>query len=488
MSKILLINPSKWGRGITPIWIASHAGLLKSNGHSVELFDATFYKDWTNNEVKFNTDNKQYKPSNYLNAIKFKNQNVIENLQLFIDKFDPDVIFWSAISSHIHGEGEYVNIQYGYELIKNLNLKNKLLITGGLQATASPKNIFSNYNKINYLIKGESEKVLLDIANLIEINKNKCSSIDENFEQIKGISYIKNSKLKTTPRQNIISNLDDLKKYDYSLFEDQIFYRSYNGDIVRAVDYELSRGCVFTCSYCVETIIQKYYGFEDNKRGVLKNAKDYIRNKSADRIFEEIIYLRNNLKIDLFRCQDTNFLTINREVLKDLSLKFKSYNENIKLYIETRPEGINDFTVSLLKDLKVDGVGMGLEVSAEGFREESLNRYANQNKIRNAFEMLRKNNIKRTAYNIIGLPNQTEEMILETINFNKELQPDNITVAFYSPYYGTLEQKKSREVGDFDNYEYDVDGQLRSLTKSEYLSNEKLNYYKKNFVDLVYGS
>ena len=277
MSKILLINPSKWGRGITPIWIASHAGLLKSNGHSVELFDATFYKDWTNNEVKFNTDNKQYKPSNYLNAIKFKNQNVIENLQLFIDKFDPDVIFWSAISSHIHGEGEYVNIQYGYELIKNLNFKNKLLITGGLQATASPKNIFSNYNKINYLIKGESEKVLLDIANLIEINKNKCSSIDENFEQIKGISYIKNSKLKTTPRQNIISNLDDLKKYDYSLFEDQIFYRSYNGDIVRAVDYELSRGCVFTCSYCVETIIQKYYGFEDNKRGVLKNAKDYIR-------------------------------------------------------------------------------------------------------------------------------------------------------------------------------------------------------------------
>ena len=40
------------------------------------------------------------------------------------------------------------------------------------------------------------------------------------------------------------------------------------------------------------------------------------------------------------------------------------------MYIETRPEGINDISVKLLKDLKVDGVGMGIELAAEGFREE----------------------------------------------------------------------------------------------------------------------
>ena len=39
MAKILLINPSKWGRGITPIWIASHSACLKEAGHEVELFD-----------------------------------------------------------------------------------------------------------------------------------------------------------------------------------------------------------------------------------------------------------------------------------------------------------------------------------------------------------------------------------------------------------------------------------------------------------------
>ena len=43
MSKVLLINPSKWGRGITPIWVASHSAVLKNNGHEVKLFDTTFY-------------------------------------------------------------------------------------------------------------------------------------------------------------------------------------------------------------------------------------------------------------------------------------------------------------------------------------------------------------------------------------------------------------------------------------------------------------
>ena len=74
MSRILLLNPNKWGRGITTIWIASHSALLKKNGHQVELFDSTFYKDWSDHEFKFNTKNKQYKERANLNdnALVFK--------------------------------------------------------------------------------------------------------------------------------------------------------------------------------------------------------------------------------------------------------------------------------------------------------------------------------------------------------------------------------------------------------------------------------
>ena len=136
----------------------------------------------------------------------------------------------------------------------------------------------------------------------------------------------------------------------------------------------------------------------------MQSPKKYLRNKSAKRIFDEINDLNRKLQIKLFRCQDTNFLTIDRNVLTELSDLIDSSNLDIMFYIETRPEGINEYTIQLLKKLKVDGVGMGIEIAAEGFREESLNRYASHDKIVKAFQLLKDNNIKRTAYNIVGLP------------------------------------------------------------------------------------
>ena len=50
MNKILLLNPNKWGRGITSIWIPGHAAILKDRNHQVRLFDSTFYKNWTDDE------------------------------------------------------------------------------------------------------------------------------------------------------------------------------------------------------------------------------------------------------------------------------------------------------------------------------------------------------------------------------------------------------------------------------------------------------
>ena len=139
----------------------------------------------------------------------------------------------------------------------------------------------------------------------------------------------------------------------------------------------------------------------------------------------------------------------------------------------------------MLKNLRVDGVGMGIELSGQEFRESELNRFADQEKIIKAFKLLKDNGIKRTSYNIIGLPNQNENSIINTINFNKLLDPDNVTVSFYSPYLGTNEQIKSTNLDYFDEYEKNVDGQLRTLSKSTLISVSKLNYYKENFVNLV---
>lgn len=477
MAKLLLVNPNKWGRGITAIWIPAHAGILKQRGHQVELFDATFFADWTVDEVDYNTQNGQYQPTDYKSFVTYRDDPVIKALSDKIAEYKPDIIFWSAISSHIHGEGEYVNIQYGYELVHATGPK-ALLVTAGLQATASPQDIFARLPGIDLLIRGESEIPLAEIADAVDAKQDP--------RVVRGIAFQTSEGVRTTRPQSILDSLDLLAPYDYSLFDAQTFWRPYNGEVVRAADFELSRGCIYACEYCVETVIQSYYGFNETTRGgAIKRAKDYLRAKSPKRIFDEMIRLHEEFGVRLFRCQDTNFLTIDRLTLEGLADLFDQQDPDVMLYIETRPEGINPKNIELLKRLKVDAVGMGVELSTQDFREDKLRRFASQEKIIKAFELLKEAGIKRTSYNIIGLPEQDENSIRETVAFNQLIDPDNITVAFYSPYQGTAQQKKGNELGYFDEYEFHVDGQLRTVSHDNLVDPDTLCFYKAAFNTLV---
>ena len=477
MAKILLIQPNRWGRGITSIWIPSHTGILKSKNHDVKLFDCTFYKNWAEGELDYNTQNQQYQPTEYSKLVKYIESDIFDEFQKLVNSFEPDIIFWSAISSHIHGEGEYANIQYGNMLVEKISTSAKK-IAGGLQPTGEPKQMLTRFPNVDFFIIGESELVLTELADKIDQRKELLTT--------NGLIWKKDGKIIINKPQQIISDMDAISTYDYSMFDDQVFLRPYNGRVVRGVDYELSRGCVYACSYCVETTIQQYYGFtEITDQGIIKNASAYLRSKSAKRIFAEMNTLNQKFGIEYFRCQDTNFLTIDHNVLNELSELINSSGLPIYLYVETRPEGINKSSVELLKKMKVDGVGMGIEVSSEAFRKNHLNRFPAQDKIIEAFSLLKDAGIKRTSYNIIGLPNETEDMIIDTIKFNSVLQPDNITVAFYSPYLGTKLQTESEKLGDFDSYEYNVDNQLRTVTKSSKIDKDLLNFYKKNFTKLV---
>ena len=81
MAKILIVNPNRWGRGITHIWIPTHTSVLRDAGHKVQLFDCTFYSNWTVNEVSFNTENEMYKKSDYDKKVTYKKNDVKKDLQ-----------------------------------------------------------------------------------------------------------------------------------------------------------------------------------------------------------------------------------------------------------------------------------------------------------------------------------------------------------------------------------------------------------------------
>lgn len=479
MAKILFLNPSKMGSGYTPIWVASHIGLLKKDGHEVRYFDALFYTNWSDNYTAKNTATQMYAPSDIDAYVKWNEKDIFQALQATIDDFGPDIIFWSAISSHIHSEGEYVCVQHGHDLLRNVKTK-ALKIASGIQPTVDPGLMMEIFSGVDYFIRGESEFVLRDIAQRYD---KKLS-----FDELQGLAFKKNNAVVINPPQPLVTDMNLFEPYDYSVFEDQVFYRPYNGKVVRAVDYEMSRGCPFTCDYCAEVAIQKYYGFsERTKSGALKEAARYMRCKSSGRIFEEIKRTYQERNVTFFRCQDTNFLTIPPRVLNELAEKLQGARLPVFFYVETRPELINPASVAILKKLRVDGVGMGIETASEDFCATQLHRFSKQSDIIKAFNLLKEAGIKRTTYNVLGFCDQTEEMILDTIRFNRLLDPDNISTSFYSPYIGTAEHQRSVEQGYFAPYEYNLNDGLYSATKSRLVTKEKLQFYRKHFTKLVRG-
>ena len=117
-----------------------------------------------------------------------------------------------------------------------------------MQATSAAEIVLKEMNKIDYIIRGESELVLKDI----------CDKIDKNISFISqsGITFLDKNNVVMNQKQQILNSLDPLTPYDYSIFDDQVFLKKYKGEVIRGIDYEISRGCIYSCSYCVETIIE----------------------------------------------------------------------------------------------------------------------------------------------------------------------------------------------------------------------------------------
>ena len=82
-------------------------------------------------------------------------------------------------------------------------------------------------------------------------------------------------------------------------------------------------------------------------------------------------------------------MTITSSLLHELADFIQKNDVEYFGYIETRAEGINEKSIDLLKKLKIDGIGMGIELSSQDFRESELNRFVDQDKIINAFKILR---------------------------------------------------------------------------------------------------
>jgi radical SAM superfamily enzyme YgiQ (UPF0313 family) len=473
---VLLLNTNSWGRAFTPIGLSTVSSLLKERGHSTKLFDTTFYDDWEINEQAEGEKYLSYKYTDLSSyGVEVNKGSQVEDLKHLVDEYQPDLIIFSILSSHLQGEGEYNMYYYGKELLKKSGLNNIPVLVGGIVPSVIPEEVM-NDGLVDIICRGECEEAIAELVDKMERG--------EDITTIKNLWVKKGNTIYKNDVRPLDPNLDNLPYMDLSIFDDKNFFRPFMGKVYRAIDAELSRGCYYRCNYCVETAVQDLYGYEKSKSGIVIDDRGYHREKSVDRILAEFKFLKENFNLEFIRFQDTKFLSMRYEKLRELSEKYP-VEVGLPFYIETRPEDLTEKNSELLKVMGCVGVGMGLEQGSRVFRKNMLNRPCAEKVIIQACKNLRDQGIRATTYNVIGFPDETRSNIMETIELNRKAKPSSMTIAFYSPYVGTPMYALSREKGIIPEDVTCLDQKLFAKVNLESLSAEELKGLRNTFVMYV---
>ena len=420
--RVLFIYPNTMMATLVPIHISILSCCLREKKFDVDLFDTTYYRT---EEISFEqkkVELLQIKAFNFSEkGVEFKKSDIYEDLQKKVNDFKPSLI---AITI---AEDTYDLASSLLESIKDFNIP---VIAGGVFCTFSPEEVIGNEN-IDMLCIGEGEEALIELCEKLVRGKD--------FSSIRNLWVKKNGMVIKNHLRPLI-DINGLPFIDYNIFERKRLYRPMYGRIYTMIHIEMERGCLYNCTYCEAPQLRKLY--KDAGCGV------YYRRKSTDRLMEEMKHLVKLYQPDYVNFNAEAFLARPVSKLKEFACQYKEIG--LPFWCQSRPENVTDEKIRILKDMGCQNLQFGIEHGNEEFRKRVLNRDCPNEKMLAAFRIVEKYKIAYTVNNIIGFPDETRELIFDTININRQINPTTINCYFFTPFKGTYLYKYCIENGYLD--------------------------------------
>jgi magnesium-protoporphyrin IX monomethyl ester (oxidative) cyclase len=417
--KFLLIKPQKTipkifrgvGRIYPSIGLGYIAAVLKKNGHEVKILDAAMEK-W--NQINKRDDGMKF--------IGMKFDEIAEKIR----NEKPDIVGITTLSV------DAANAILIAKTVKNTD-KNIKVIMGGCHVSVIPEKILKNEN-VDFIVIGEGDITIVELAEALEKNKT--------LKKVKGIAYKENGKIIINEPRPFIQNLDELPFPAWHLmnlekyFELSKYLQGSHLMSKRHFSIITSRSCPYSCIFCsVRTIMGR--GF---------------RPRTPENVIEEMEQLINNYNIKFLSIEDDN-LTFDRkraEKIFDLMIE-RGINKKIKW---DTPNGLRADTLDepLLIKMKEAGAEL-IYVAPESGSQKVVNEIIGKNldlrKVEEVVKICQKINLKIGLFFVIGLPGETKDDILKTIEFaNKMRKLGAMSLCSIArPTFGTDLYKLCKEKG-----------------------------------------
>lgn len=286
-------------------------------------------------------------------------------------------------------------------------------ICGGIHPTIAPEESI-RVEGINIICRGEGEAPLVELCRKME-NK-------EDISNIQNLWMKKNGNLIQNPLRPLLKDLDTLPFPDRSIFSYENLYHEREG----RGSFIVSRGCPYNCTYCCNSLLRSIYGSE------IKS----VRFRSVDNVMGEIKEVLKHHPFITTLVFDDDILFLNRK----WSEKFaEMYRREIDLpfVCNARADLTDEAMVTLIKKARCVHVKIGLESGNKEIRYRVLHRPMTNDQIKKAFAICKQVGIITESFNMVGIPYETPNAILDTIKLNAAIGVDKMQVSIFQPFQET---------------------------------------------------
>lgn len=263
---------------------------------------------------------------------------------------------------------------------------------------------------LDYIVRGEPDDTVYELT------------AGNPEEQILGLTCRVDGKWVDNAPRPFLKELDKLPfpKWELFPYERYAIPRSSTAGPLRFLPMLSSRGCPFGCHYCPYPVGQGLPW----------------RYRSPKNVVDEIEHLVKELGIQYILFRDPMF-SMRLDRVNQICEEIERRGLVFKWKCETRPDCLNEETVRAMAAAGCEGINFGVE-SAEVEIQAGVGRKPiPRERIIEMTGICRKYGIKTFCFFIIGLPGDTVQTILETIEFAIRLRANWLQFTAATPFIGT---------------------------------------------------
>lgn len=334
-------------------------------------------------------------------------------------------------------------------------LPNCIAIFGGPHVTILDKDTLKETPEVDIIVRGEGEKTLLEIARIVSNERN------DKISEIRGITFRKQNEITRNFDRAFINNLDELPRPAFDHFNLDKY--TINGK--RYLPIITSRGCPFQCTFCLAS----------------KMCGTGFRIRSPEKVIDELEWLRNENKADIFAFYDDTF-TFNMNRAFEICERIKKQGLDLPWDCRTRVDRINPEILLKMREANCQLIHFGIESGSQKMLN-IMKKGTTVEQNAKGIKMAKEAGISVAISVVVGYPGETVELLKETFEFIRRTEPDYVYACQAIPYPGTEMLDELKKLGWKVSNDWNLYDEQSTVFENPLLSSKEIEKLRGKFYD-----